>query len=207
MNDQSAFYSPPTRCGNRQEGGGGASSHAAQVSGARGCAEGQRRGREAEEIPPADTDLRPGRGGAETVRTAFYPVLIHEARRRGIGLEDMAAHIGASAAELHGRLFGRGIFTREEACAIHEKFFQDVDTERLFQRAGAGQRDRPRGAAIPPSGHAAQEIAAELLRRGLTAELAGPERKNEAPRAARESLGRHTAGRPRRAEKRTEEPV
>lgn len=65
-----------------------------------------------------------------------YPVIVCQARRRGISGAEIAAHIGISTEELHRKLCGKTTLFSHEACAIQMEFFPDVDLETLTWRAG-----------------------------------------------------------------------
>ena len=71
--------------------------------------------------------------GAQLV---VYPVIVCQARRRGIRMEEIAAHIGISTEELHRKLCGKTTLFPHEACAVQMEFFPDVDLETLTWRAG-----------------------------------------------------------------------
>ena len=65
-----------------------------------------------------------------------YPVIVCQARRRGINLADIAACMGISVEALHDKLCGRTPLFYRELCAVHVEFFPDVDLETLIWRAG-----------------------------------------------------------------------
>ena len=71
--------------------------------------------------------------GAQLV---VYPMIVCQARRRGINLADIAAHIGINAKDLHDKLCGRIPLFFHELCAVHAEFFPDIELEALAWRAG-----------------------------------------------------------------------
>ena len=71
--------------------------------------------------------------GAQVV---VYPVIVCQARRRGINLADIAAHIGVSEKELMDKLCGGIPLFLHEVYAVHAEFFPDVEPEALAWRAG-----------------------------------------------------------------------
>ena len=95
-----------------------------------------------EDVPaahePKHEPRRPEGCGKEVLELVVYPMIIHEARRRGISMEEIAAHIGISAKDLHDKLCGRIPLFFHEVCAVRAEFFPDVDLETLTWRAGGG---------------------------------------------------------------------
>lgn len=71
--------------------------------------------------------------GAQLV---VYPMIVCQARRRGISEAEIAAHIGVSAETLRDKLCGRIPLLLHEACAIREEFFPDIELETLVWRNG-----------------------------------------------------------------------
>ena len=69
-------------------------------------------------------------------QVAVYPVIVCQARRRGINLADIAAHIGVSEKELMDKLTGKDDFSSEESKMIRARFFPDIELEALAWRAG-----------------------------------------------------------------------
>ena len=70
------------------------------------------------------------------VRLVVYPVIVREARRRGIGMAAIAACIGISVEALHDKLCGRSPLFLHEVCAVRAEFFPDIELETLVWRNG-----------------------------------------------------------------------
>ena len=67
--------------------------------------------------------------------TVVYPVLIGELARRGIKKNTIAKHICISERALYNKLSGNVSFTCDEAIAIKDFFFPDMDPQQLFAQA------------------------------------------------------------------------
>ena len=70
------------------------------------------------------------------VRLVVYPVIVREARRRGIGMAAIAACIGISVEALHDKLCGRSPLFLHEVCAVRAESFPDIELEALVWRNG-----------------------------------------------------------------------
>lgn len=64
-----------------------------------------------------------------------YPMIVCQARRREIGMADIAAHIGISEKELMDKLTGKDDFSFEESKMIRARFFPDIELAALAWRA------------------------------------------------------------------------
>lgn len=65
----------------------------------------------------------------------IYPNLVAEIAKRGIKKTSIAKQIGVSSRTLYCKLSGETSFSWEEACAIKNCFFPDMESETLFKRA------------------------------------------------------------------------
>ena len=65
----------------------------------------------------------------------IYPVLVGEIAARGIKKVEISAHLSISSRALHNKLTGTTSFTWEEVCLMADRFFPDVEKERLLQRS------------------------------------------------------------------------
>lgn len=79
--------------------------------------------------------------GAQLV---VYPMIVCQARRRGISESEIAACMGISVEALRDKLCGRTPLFFHELCAVQVEFFPDVDLEALTWRAGGGALVRRR---------------------------------------------------------------
>ena len=64
-----------------------------------------------------------------------YPVLSVEIARRGIKKCAIASALGISGRSLYNKMCGDVPFTWPEVCRINDRFFPDMDKDRLFTRA------------------------------------------------------------------------
>lgn len=67
---------------------------------------------------------------------AVYPMIVCQARRRGISAAEIAACMGISVEALRDKLCGRTPLFFRELCAVHAEFFSDIKLEELTWRAG-----------------------------------------------------------------------
>lgn len=63
-----------------------------------------------------------------------FPVLNGEIANRGIAKAAIARSINVSYHSFYNKMAGLSPFTFEEACAIQERFFPDMELRTLFRR-------------------------------------------------------------------------
>ena len=61
--------------------------------------------------------------------------LIGEMAKRSISINDIAALLGIHRNSVSNKLYGRSAFTLEEAFAIYDRFFSDLNFRVLFATA------------------------------------------------------------------------
>lgn len=64
-----------------------------------------------------------------------YPVLNSEIANRGIAKTAIARALDVSYHSFYNKMAGISPFTFDEACAIQQRFFPDMDLRTLFRRA------------------------------------------------------------------------
>lgn len=63
-----------------------------------------------------------------------YPTLVGEIAKRGIKKSAIAKQLNISERSLYNKLHGVAPFTWDEACAINDCFFPDMDPCSLFKK-------------------------------------------------------------------------
>ena len=63
---------------------------------------------------------------------SYYPTLTAEIAKRGIKKCVIASALGISGKALHNKMCGKTPFTWPEVCNIRDRFFPDMDKDRLF---------------------------------------------------------------------------